>query len=337
MAPTLTNTLTSLFIPQFEQFGVELSPVKSGFHGTASTDRGTGEAWVMPISDTCIAIEHTITVHHDMTLYEFTPVPYACLARANVATLGCMPESGIVPHALAQTRSARNARPTATSVYSFVQGQCGEIGSPLKAGNTYYSHTVMFLPGFFADLEKRYPTEFTGLFEAFDSAWDEQSSQIIRDTLPKLAGKRVLKPGGGLYLRATVDAMVAQLSATHSEAMRAAESAQSRTSRALAHDAILLIEHAVIDGERLTIEALAERLYTSRTRLCAVFKQETGESIGAFARRRRIERAMDLLADGHRSVAQVARALGYPQQAAFAQAFKQVTGLSPTAWRSSLR
>lgn len=335
MEPELTDTLTSLFIPQFEQFGIELSRVKSGFHGTASTERGTGEAWVMPISDTCIAIEHTVAVNRDMTLYEFTPVPYACIVQANVATVDCMPASGIEPHAVSQGR-AHGKEVGAAPVYSFVQEHCGEIGSPLEAGSTYYSHTVMFLPGFFADLEKRYPTEFTGLFEAFDGEWDDQSSQVIRAALPQLTGERVLQPGAHLYMRATVDAMVAQLSATHAAALQAAESAQSRTSRALVHDATLLIERAVLAGERPTIEALAQRLFVSRTRLCAVFKQETGESIGAFARRRRIERAMDLLADGQRSAAEVARELGYPQQAAFSQAFKQATGLSPTAWRNRM-
>lgn len=333
MAPELTDTLTSLFIPQFEQFDIKLSPVKSGYHGTAATPRGTGEAWVIPICDTCIAIEHTVTVHHDMTLYEFTPMPYACLAQANVATVDCMPASRIEPHAVPQART-REKRADATPIYSFVQNHCGEIGSPLKGGNTYYSHTLMLLPGFFADLEKRYPSEFTGLFEAFGGEWDGMSAQVIRAALPQLTGKRVLTPGAHLYMRATVDAMVAQLATTHRAAVQAADAAQSRSSRALAHDATLLIERAVHTGQRPTIEALAQQLYTSRTRLCAVFKQETGESIGAFARRRRIERAMDLLADGSMPIAQAARTLGYPQQAAFAQAFKQVTGLSPTAWRA---
>ena len=47
-----------------------------------------------------------------------------------------------------------------------------------------------------------------------------------------------------------------------------------------------------------------------------------------------MERAQDLLADSALTIAQVAERLGYPQQAAFAQAFKQHTGTTPTAWRS---
>ena len=81
--------------------------------------------------------------------------------------------------------------------------------------------------------------------------------------------------------------------------------------------------------------APADRLYTSRSKLCAAFKAETGESIGAYVRRRRTERACDLLAGSSLPVGQIAERLGYPQQAAFAQAFKQETGLSPTAWRAA--
>lgn len=72
----------------------------------------------------------------------------------------------------------------------------------------------------------------------------------------------------------------------------------------------------------------------SRSRLCATFKAETGESMGAYARRRRTERACELL-DGGMAVGQVARRLGYPQQAAFAQAFRRATGASPSDWAAS--
>ena len=83
-------------------------------------------------------------------------------------------------------------------------------------------------------------------------------------------------------------------------------------------------------GRRVGINEVAERLYTSRSKLCATFKAQTGESLGAYIRRRRMERAQDLLADSALTIAQVAERLGYPQQAAFAQAFKQHTGTTPT-------
>ena len=98
-----------------------------------------------------------------------------------------------------------------------------------------------------------------------------------------------------------------------------------------------MIERALDKGRRVGINEVAERLYTSRSKLCATFKAQTGESLGTYIRRRRMERAKDLLADSALTIAQVAERLGYPQQAAFAQAFKQHTGTTPTAWRSKHR
>ena len=98
-----------------------------------------------------------------------------------------------------------------------------------------------------------------------------------------------------------------------------------------------MIERALDKGRRVGINEVAERLYTSRSKLCATFKAQTGESLGTYIRRRRMERAKDLLADSSLTIAQVAERLGYPQQAAFAQAFKQHTGTTPTAWRSKHR
>ena len=54
-------------------------------------------------------------------------------------------------------------------------------------------------------------------------------------------------------------------------------------------------------------------------------------------RRRRMERAQDLLADSSLSIAQIAELLGFPQQAAFAQAFKAANGCSATVWRGRHR
>ena len=82
------------------------------------------------------------------------------------------------------------------------------------------------------------------------------------------------------------------------------------------------------------VNELAGDLYTSRSKLCAVFKAETGESLGAYIRGRRTERAKDLLGNSSLSVAQIAELLGFARQAAFTHAFKQTTGFSPSAWRA---
>lgn len=62
------------------------------------------------------------------------------------------------------------------AVCSFIQDNCGEELSPLFAGELYHSRSVLFLPGYFDELEHRYPTEFAGIFEAFAEPWHEEAT-----------------------------------------------------------------------------------------------------------------------------------------------------------------
>ena len=81
-----------------------------------------------------------------------------------------------------------------------------------------------------------------------------------------------------------------------------------------------------------SVDALARRLYVSRSRLCDAFRRETGQSVGAYARQLRMERACRLLEDGDRSVSEIAVLLGYPSLSAFCHAFSDFTGMPPRAW-----
>ena len=328
--PRSTTDITELYAPQFEQFGLELKSRGAVFTGEVANARAHGRAWIMPLSPTCLVMEHFITPAHDMHLLERTPEPYACVSEVSVPTLTCMPDAGITPANLIPLRGSwpNNA------ACSFVQDNCGEELSPLFAGQLYHSRSVLFLPGFFEELEGRYPTEFTGLFEAFAEPWCDEATEAICCALRRVSEERARAAGGHVYMRGIVDTMVAELAcsrAAHGQALRAAG---TRASADLAEEAAAAIERALDCGRRVGVDELAGGLYTSRSKLCAVFKAETGESLGAYIRRRRTERAEDLLGNSSLSVAQIAGLLGFAQQSAFAHAFKQATGLSPSTWRA---
>lgn len=135
-------------------------------------------------------------------------------------------------------------------------------------------------------------------------------------------------------MQGIVETMVAELACSRAAHKQARQATDTRVSITIAEEATAMIERALDKGRRVGINEVAERLYISRSKLCATFKAQTGESLGAYIRRRRMERAQDLLADGALTIAQVAERLDYPQQAAFTQAFKQYTGTTPTTWRS---
>lgn len=322
--------ITELYAPQFEQFGLELAGKGAVFTGEVANDRARGRAWVMPLSPSCIVMEHFITPTRDMRLAEYTPEPYACVSEVSASTLTCMPQAGITPTNL---KPLRGPWPNNT-VCSFIQDNCGEELSPLFAGQLYHSRSVLFLPGYFDELEHRYPTEFAGVFEAFAEPWHEEATSAICQTLSRINEERARGAGGHVYMRGIVETMVAELACSRASHKQAQQAADTRASVGLANEAAAIVERALDKGRHVGVNEVAEGLYTSRSKLCATFKAQTGESLGAYIRRRRMERAQDLLADSSLTIAQVAERLGYPQQAAFTQAFKQYTNTTPTTWRS---
>ena len=331
--PHARSHLAQLYAPQFEQFGLRLEarPGAGILQAQVVNDVGTGSAWIMPVSDTCLVMEHVVTPASDMRLLEQTFEPYACVSRMNASTLSCMPENGIVPGYLAQDGGPRGA----DTVCTFVQSSLHDQYSPLKAGTTYRSRSVLFLPGFFDELERQWPGEFAGLFDAFDGTWSEEALGAMTRALGQLTYARTGRAGASLHARSVVDTMVAELACARAAEKNAGLAEGSRASARLAAEAEALLERALDEGAQLGVDEAAARLYVSRSKLCAVFKAETGEGLAAYARRRRMERARELLANEGMSVAQVAARLGYQRQSSFTQAFKQACGVSPTAWRET--
>ena len=269
--------ITELYAPQFEQFGLELSGKGAVFTGEVANDRAHGRAWIMPLSPACIVMEHFITPTHDMYLAEYTPEPYACVSEVSAPTLTCMPETGITP---ANLKPSHGPWPN-NAVCSFIQDSCGEELSPLFAGELYHSRSVLFLPGYFDELEHRYPTEFAGIFEAFAEPWHEEATSAIYHTLRRINEDRdPNRRRTRLYAGHRGDhGRGARLFARGPQAAR--QAADTRVSITMAEEATAMIERTLDKGRHVGINEVAERLYTSRSKLCATFKAQTGESLGA--------------------------------------------------------
>lgn len=88
----------------------------------------------------------------------------------------------------------------------------------------------------------------------------------------------------------------------------------------------------------LRVASLAALCGLSASRFHAVFLTETGETPAACQRRLRMAQAGDLLRERPgSSVADVALAVGFSDQRAFATAFRRCTGTTPTRWRSIVK
>ncbi len=329
MFGALSETMTKRYLPQYQQFGFSLENKGAGLMGVVSSETGSGSAWVMPISPHCMVLEHRIVPKRDMQLLEITPEPYACVSEVSAHTVECMPKAHINPaNVFPSTRAPQN-----NPVCTFVQNNCGEEYSPLKEGCLYYSRSILFERGFFEELERAYPGQFSRLFDAFSKDWSEGASHVICNTLHSLRAERSLAPGAHLFAKSVINAMVAELAADRSTVQHAHAEAGETKRAQVALQAKARIEALLAEGKVPSIEALAEQLFCSRSALCAAFKQETGISIGAFTRQKRIERAEKLLENQTLSITQIAIKLGFTRQSAFSHAFKQAHGISPTEWR----
>jgi AraC-like DNA-binding protein len=89
--------------------------------------------------------------------------------------------------------------------------------------------------------------------------------------------------------------------------------------------------------ERITLESVARAVFTSRVRLAREFQQHTGETLGVYLLRNRIERAKSLLETTSNSVKEIAWRTGFPDPDYFCVAFRRKVGCTPSEYRKKIR
>src|SRR3984885_7974302 len=85
--------------------------------------------------------------------------------------------------------------------------------------------------------------------------------------------------------------------------------------------------------EELTLCEMAQAVELSAAHFSRMFRKSTGETPHQFLLRRRLERAKTMLRSADGRVIDVAVACGFKSQQHFAQAFRRVCGVCPTAYR----
>lgn len=319
----IPRELAALFEPQVEQLGIRLERRGGIWVGEACSSVATGSMWLCAPSPHCLVLCHDVIPLEDMPLFEGSLGPYACACTMGDDAVACSRDCGLPMRLL-----GCDGRRLRDEVATFVEHGPRSLSSRLLAGHVYRSRSIIFLPDLFDELERHYPGEFRGLFSAFGGAWDEGAELAIRRALDAIPSRAPLHHGCGLGLLSSVTALMAQLASG-----RASRHGESET-EGLARRAREIVSAAVEGaGVPPSVDGLARELYVSRSRLCEVFKRETGLSVGAYARKLRLERACRLLGDESLAVAEVAALLGYPSISAFCHAFTSALGMSPSAWR----
>lgn len=86
-----------------------------------------------------------------------------------------------------------------------------------------------------------------------------------------------------------------------------------------------------------TIESAASAAAVSPRTLARRFRHETGETWRAYQKTARVVSAMERLSRPDWSVLEVANAVGYESQSAFTAAFRSVLGITPRAYRGTMK
>lgn len=87
-------------------------------------------------------------------------------------------------------------------------------------------------------------------------------------------------------------------------------------------------------GDVLTVERLAEVAHFSPYHFHRIFRAMTGETLGGFIARVRLEHAGSrLVAQPDRPVVDIALECGFASASSFSRAFREAYGTTPTAWR----
>lgn len=90
-------------------------------------------------------------------------------------------------------------------------------------------------------------------------------------------------------------------------------------------------------AEPLDVPALAATAYLSPSHFARQFRAAFGESPYAYLMTRRIERAMTLLRTTDLSVTDICMAVGCTSLGSFSSRFREVVGVSPSAYRGQHR
>ncbi|MDQ3717118.1 MAG: AraC family transcriptional regulator [Actinomycetota bacterium] len=153
----------------------------------------------------------------------------------------------------------------------------------------------------------------------------------MHSTLALLAAEaKEMRPGGEAVITRLADILVIQAIRSWIETDPAARTgwlgalADQQIGRAIS-----LIHRD--PAREWTVASLADELAMSRSAFAARFTELVGEPAMRYVTRWRMNVALDALQDDGATIAELAGRLGYRSDAAFARAFKRVTGRSPGA------
>lgn len=90
---------------------------------------------------------------------------------------------------------------------------------------------------------------------------------------------------------------------------------------------------AAENGHELSVKTIADRVYLHPVYLSKIYKSETGEGLGDYIIRKRMERALYLLKHTNKRIYEITAELGYQNPQYFSKMFRKLYGMTPHEYR----
>jgi two-component system, response regulator YesN len=89
-------------------------------------------------------------------------------------------------------------------------------------------------------------------------------------------------------------------------------------------------------GEDTSVKSIADKVFLHPVYLTKLYKNETGESLGDYIMRMRMERAVEMLKSSHKKIYEITTELGYQNPQYFSKIFKKHYGMTPQEYREKM-
>lgn len=226
----------------------------------------------------------------------------------------------------------RSRAASVVEVYAQRGGRCGGLvayggdgaaTTILSAGFTFDTNELSPLLGYLPDV-LHVPADDDGLVRWLDSTLRLMASEM-----------QVEEPGYELIASRLADVLFVHALRRHVKE-HPAEAGWLRAIGDPHLGAVFQVMHARPE-QPWTVESLAHAAAMSRAGFAARFKDVVGVTPLAYLTRWRMHRATELLGESTQTVAEIALAVGYETESAFAKVFKRQLGATPGAYRRRLR
>lgn len=90
-------------------------------------------------------------------------------------------------------------------------------------------------------------------------------------------------------------------------------------------------------SKKLSLDEICKKFSCSKSFLCKIFKEQTGDTLISYFNKLKIEEAKKVLADSDQTIAAISYSLGFQEPKYFDYIFKKHTALSPALYREKLK